>query len=208
MRRVIVIAAAGLSLAGCGSLVVGRLQIDATPRADSAGIDAAGRRCPYLPRTGLHDALLGQHPAARGERFHRHLHHGQVPAGHRPGTCRSVAMDRPGSIPIRSSPNFSASARRRSRPARKCTGRETQGAQGCRGPSRRGNRRSPTRRQRLRRLRRPHRLRRRPPADCLQCTTTAPQQRCRLCARSNMPTLCSRAAFTDITAAAPKGTFE
>ena len=85
---------------------------------------------------------------------------------------------------------------------------ETQSAQGCRGPSPPRNRRSPTRRQRLLRLRRPHRLRRRPPADCLHCTTTAPQQRCRLCARSNMPTLCSRAAFTDVTAAAPKGTFE
>ena len=42
------------------------------------------------------------------------------------------------SIPIRWSRNFSASARRRSRPARKCTGREAKAAQGCRGPSRRG----------------------------------------------------------------------
>jgi len=66
----------------------------------------------------------------------------------------------------------------------------------------------PTRRLRPRRLRRPHRLRRRLPADCLHCTTQRHQTRCRLCRGRNVPTLRSRAPLPDVTAAAPKGTFE
>ena len=178
------------------------------PHADSAGIDAAGRRCPYLPRTGLHDALLGQHPDARGERFHRHLHVGQVPASHRPGARdprRWIGQDRSQSDRRRTSAHWPAAEAgpEENAPA------ETQGCRGtaCRGiafpqPGASGRARSGGRTTAS--AARP----------LIACTAPRPapangtQQRCRLCASSNMPTLWSRAPFADVTAAAPKGIFE
>ena len=63
MRRVIAIAAAGLSLAGCSSFSTGLLQVNTANHAGSARVDPARRRCPDLAGAGLQDALLGHLPA-------------------------------------------------------------------------------------------------------------------------------------------------
>ena len=60
MRRVIVIAVAGLSLAGCFFSFVGQLQVGAADRAGSAGIGPPRRRCRHHFGTKLQDALFGR----------------------------------------------------------------------------------------------------------------------------------------------------
>ena len=60
MRRFIVIAAAGFSLAGCSSFSMGDY-FKSTPPTVQVQLElaAAGRRCPHLDRTELQDPLLG-----------------------------------------------------------------------------------------------------------------------------------------------------
>ncbi len=84
MRRVIVIAVAGFSLTGCGSLSWDAFK--ATPPIVQVRLEfgAPWRRCPHVARAGLQDALLGRHSGFRHQ-FLRHLHDEQVPAGHHPG---------------------------------------------------------------------------------------------------------------------------
>ena len=89
MRRVIVIAAAGLSLAGCSSFSMDSFKPTPPTVQVQLEFDAAGRRCPYVARTGLQDALLGHRHASR-QRLHGHLHAEQVPAGDR---SRQVIRD-------------------------------------------------------------------------------------------------------------------
>ena len=196
---------------------VGRLQVDAAGRASSARIDTARRRCAYLPRTGLQDALYRQHPDARRKRFHRQLRDGQVPAGHSSGTrdpcVRRLDVERIGEDRSQSDRRRAAAdgpaaeAGPESAPSKKA-----QAAQG---------RRRPTGRWRV------------PRPDASACgpagsggrTTaasaaarpliacTAPEDnctgpKCRLCRDANMPTLRLRAPSAHLTAAAPKGTFE
>ena len=84
MRRVIAIAVAGASLAGCSSFSLDFLQVDAAAGKGRAGIDTAGRRCDDLDRTGLQDPLLDRRARAR-RRLLRDLRDAQVPAGHGPG---------------------------------------------------------------------------------------------------------------------------
>ena len=78
------------------------------------------------------------------------------------------------SIPIRSSPNFSASARRRSRPGRKCTGRDPKPPKAAAAPA---AAESPFPDPAPAPAPAPAAATaRRPPADCLHCTTTAPNK--------------------------------
>jgi len=79
MRRVIVIAAAGIGLAGCSSF-----SWDAANRAGPARVDATRRRCHDVAGARLQDALLGRRIGSR-QRFLGHLHAEQVPAGDDPG---------------------------------------------------------------------------------------------------------------------------
>ncbi len=193
-----------LSLAGCSSFSVGLLQIDPADRAGPARLDAAGRRCRDLARTGLQDALLGRVPAPEGA-FHGHLHPEQVPAGHRPGACdphprrfldSGVDHDR-----SQSGGRGTSAGGPPPKPARRSAPAEAKAPRPPR-PQPPRNRRSRTRRQRRSGSGAPHR----PAAaraDCLHCTTTDPSKVAD-CAASQHAYIVLARGVTDIAAAARK----
>ncbi len=80
MRHIIVLAAAGLSLAGCSSFSLDSFQVGTAADAGAAGFCAAGCGCRDLDRTGLQDALLRDDPGA-GDQLLGHLQPAEVPAG-------------------------------------------------------------------------------------------------------------------------------
>ena len=86
MRRVIVIAVAGASLAGCSS-IPSLDYFKSTPPTMQVQLEfgSAGRRCQDLAGAGLQDPLLGLRARARYRRLLRQLRAEQVPAGHRAG---------------------------------------------------------------------------------------------------------------------------
>ncbi len=213
MRQVIVIAAAGLSLAGCSSLSWDAFKSapPAVPVQLASTPPGADARTSLGP--GCTTPCSVNITPPEGHRFHRHLHDGQVPAGHRPGACDPCARrldveridaNRSQSDRRRTSADGPTEAGPETAPAEKA-----EAAQGCPGRARRGiavpqpgastcgragtgGRTAATTTSAARPL--------------IACTAadngTGP--RCRLCQRGNVPTLWSRGPFADLTAAALK----
>ncbi len=175
MRRVIVIAVAGASLAGCrarrfpGTTSSRRRR----PMQVQLELDAAGRRCPDLVGTELQDPLLGQRTGARCRisRSPTRLNRFQpatvpVQVIHTPAI--SPTPPRRPSIPIRSSRNFSRPVRRRSGPDKLMhRPKKPKPPKGAAAPA--AARRSPNPAPALRRPPRPSRAAPRQ-TDCSHCT--------------------------------------